>query len=170
MHILKIDWLSKANFVFINHTKMNIKKIITPLVFLLFTKNIQAQTSVDNFNTKNWYLLAPDKDAVYGIDLNDAYSFLKGKKSTPIVVAVIDGGIDTTHEDLKNILWHNPKEIPLNNIDDDNNGYVDDIYGWNFLGNKNGENIDKESDERSRVYYRYRSRFENKNINTDTFE
>lgn len=126
-----------------------------------------AQNSVDNFNMKNWYQLSPDKDHVYGIDMSDAYNFLKNKKSTPVIVAVIDSGVDTTHEDLKNILWHNPKEIPGNGIDDDNNGYVDDVYGWNFLGNKNGENLDKASDERSRVYYKNRSRFENAGINPD---
>ena len=50
------------------------------------------------------------------------------------MVAVIDSGVDTLHEDLKEVLWRNPKEIPGNGIDDDKNGYVDDIYGWNFIG------------------------------------
>lgn len=141
----------------------------TGLIFscIVIAETTHAQASVDNFNMKNWYQLSPDKDKVYGIDMTDAYNFLKGKKSTPVIVAVIDSGVDTTHEDLKNILWHNSGEIPGNGIDDDKNGYTDDIHGWNFLGNKNGENLDKASDEKSRLYYRYRSRFENADINTD---
>ena len=117
---------------------------------------------------KQWYLEDSAADGVDGISLNKAYQFLKNKKSTPIIVAVIDGGIDTTHEDLKRILWTNKKEIPGNGIDDDHNGYVDDVHGWNFLGNKNGEDINKASDERSRVYYAYKTKFENKNINEDS--
>lgn len=147
---------------------MNLKKIVIALTCILFVQFTRAQSSLNTVNTKKWYQLSPDKDGVYGIDLSDAYEFLKDKKSTPIIVAVIDGGVDTLHEDLKNILWHNSKEIAGNGIDDDHNGYVDDIYGWNFLGNKNGENIEKESDERSRVYYKNRSRFENKDIDPDT--
>jgi hypothetical protein len=57
---------------------------------------------------------------------------IKKLKSTPVIVAVIDSGIDTTHEDLRPVLWVNSKEIPGNGIDDDKNGYVDDVHGWNF--------------------------------------
>lgn len=119
-------------------------------------------------NLKGWHLLDPQKDSFYGISINHAYDFLKEKTYTPVIVAVLDGGIDTTHEDLKNVLWHNPKEIAGNGIDDDGNGYVDDIYGWNFLGNKNGENVKKENGENSRVYYRFRQMFGTKKIDEDT--
>jgi len=57
--------------------------------------------------------------------------------SKDIVVAVIDTGIDINHPDLKDNIWKNPKEIPNNNIDDDNNGFVDDVHGWNFVPNNN---------------------------------
>ena len=133
------------------------------LAFAFITIASYAQTE-----TKQWYLLDSATNGVDGISLNKTYDFLKGKKSTPVIVAVIDGGIDTTHEDLKRILWTNKKEIPGNGIDDDHNGYVDDVHGWNFLGNKNGEDINKASDERSRVYYTYKDKFENKNINEDS--
>src|SRR5690606_11822173 len=63
------------------------------------------------------------------------------KKSSPVIVAVLDGGIQVDHEDLKSVMWVNKKEIPNNGIDDDGNGYIDDIQGWNFLGNKDGENV-----------------------------
>jgi subtilisin family serine protease len=74
-------------------------------------------------------------------------------KSKKIIVAVIDSGIDTLHEDLKPILWRNPKEIPGNKIDDDKNGYVDDIYGWNFIGGKDGRNVKTDSYEGAVLYH-----------------
>lgn len=115
---------------------------------------------------KMWYHLDPQTDSVMGISLAKTYHFLEGKQSTPVVVAVIDSGIDTAHEDLKNILWTNKQEIPGNGKDDDGNGYVDDVHGWNFLGNKNGENIKVENGEKVRVYYKFKSKFEGKNIDT----
>ncbi|TAF81255.1 MAG: peptidase S8 [Sphingobacteriales bacterium] len=75
-----------------------------------------------------------------------------GKKATPIIVAVIDSGIDTAQTDLKDVLWINPKEIPANGVDDDKNGYIDDVHGWNFLGAKNGEQIITETSEEVRMY------------------
>lgn len=109
---------------------------------------------------KNWQLLSYEKDSVFGVGAEKAYQeLLKNKKSTPVIVAVIDSGIDTTHEDLKSILWVNPKEIPGNGIDDDKNGYVDDIHGWNFLGGKDGSSVKEDSDEASREYYRLKKKY-----------
>jgi subtilisin family serine protease len=78
-----------------------------------------------------------------------------------VLVAVIDSGVDTTHEDLKTVLWRNPKEIPGNGIDDDHNGYVDDIYGWNFIGGKDGRNVKENSDEASRIYHKLKAKYGN---------
>src|SRR5689334_7664825 len=78
-----------------------------------------AQTSVKEDTPKGWHLKDKESSGYYGISLDKAYDFLKGKKSTPVVVAVIDSGVDTLHEDLKPILWKNPGEIPGNGIDDD---------------------------------------------------
>lgn len=102
----------------------------------------------------------------YGISLDKAYNFLKSKnlKSNTVIVAVIDSGIDTLHEDLKPILWKNPKEIPGNGIDDDKNGYVDDVYGWNFIGGRDGQNVEQDSYEAARVYHKFRTKYEDKNI------
>ncbi len=111
---------------------------------------------------KGWHLLDKDKDGFYGISLQKAYDFVKGKKSTPIVVAVIDSGIDTLHEDLKDVLWTNPKEIAANGIDDDKNGYVDDVHGWNFLGGKDGRNVKEDSDESVRMYHRLKKIYSGK--------
>ena len=95
------------------------------------------------------------KDSVYGTSVNKAYEeLLKGKKSHQIIVAVIDVGVDTVHEDLKGHIWTNTKEIPDNGIDDDGNGYADDVHGWNFLGGKDGRNILIESYESDREFSR----------------
>ncbi len=118
---------------------------------------------------KGWHLLDYQTDSFLGISLNKAYQFLQSKHKIgqSVIVAVLDSGIDTTHEDLKKILWRNPKEIPNNGIDDDKNGYIDDIYGWNFLGGKNGKSLKKAADERSRVYHRWKEQFNGKLIDTN---
>ena len=77
-----------------------------------------------------------------GISLEKAYNVLKGRKAQTVIVGVVDSGVDINHEDLKSIIWTNPKEIPNNGIDDDKNGYVDDVHGWNFLGEINQENLE----------------------------
>jgi subtilisin family serine protease len=115
---------------------------------------------------KGWHLMDKDKDGVYGISLDKAYEFIKSKnlKSKAVLVAVIDSGVDTLQEDLKGILWTNPKEIPGNGIDDDHNGYVDDIHGWNFIGGKDGANVKDDSQEEGRVYYKFKEKFEDKSL------
>lgn len=122
-----------------------------------------AQTSTI---PNSWHMMDKETDGYSGVSANKAYAFLKSKnlKSNTVIVAVIDTGIDTLHEDLKSILWKNPKEIPGNGKDDDGNGYVDDVHGWNFLGGKNGRNVKVDSDERSRVYYGLKSKWEDKAI------
>lgn len=103
-------------------------------------------------------------DGVPGISADRAYrELLAGRTATPVlVVAVIDSGIDSTHEDLKPILWRNPREIAGNGLDDDHNGYADDVRGWNYLGGKNGQNIGVETLEQTRIYRQYRPQFEGK--------
>ncbi|HEY1113361.1 MAG TPA: S8 family peptidase [Chitinophagaceae bacterium] len=117
-----------------------------------------AQTSHGGI-PRGWHLKDQSKDGLYGISLDKAYDFVKGKKSQTVVVAVIDSGIDTLHEDLKPVLWRNPKEVAGNGIDDDKNGYVDDIHGWNFLGGKDGRNVKEDSYEAARVYHKYKAKF-----------
>jgi subtilisin family serine protease len=139
---------------------MKLKKyLILALVVFIANNILYAQSSIDAYS-KDWFLKDPASQ-VYGIKLEQAYSELLKQKSPKkkIVVAVIDSGIDTAHEDLKPVLWRNEKEIMGNGIDDDKNGYVDDFNGWNFIGGKDGSNVGKDSYEAARVYYKYKAEF-----------
>ncbi len=118
----------------------------------------------------NWHQLDKTESGFYGISLEKAYSFIKAKKlkSKTVVVAVIDSGIDTLHEDLKPVLWTNPREIPGNGIDDDKNGYIDDVHGWNFIGGKDGRNVKEDSYEASRVYHSLKTKWAGKDVDENT--
>ncbi len=109
---------------------------------------------------EDWHLHNPKTEGIQGISLDDAYTLLKGKKSRTVIVAVIDSGIDIEHEDLVGKIWKNTKEIAGNGADDDGNGYVDDVYGWNFIGSKEGENIVYDTYELTREYARLKPIFE----------
>ncbi|WP_461532571.1 S8 family peptidase [Sinomicrobium sp.] len=97
-------------------------------------------------------------DTIPGMSVSKAYDeLLKGRKGVKVVVGVVDSGVDIEHEDLKDVLWTNKKEIPGNGIDDDGNGFIDDIHGWNFLGDAVHENLEyvrilKKGDDGSEVY------------------
>nr|WP_199078154.1 S8 family peptidase [Pedobacter sp. ASV19] len=107
----------------------------------------------------NWQNLDLKTDSTFGISTEKAYTeLLKGKKSKPVVVGVLDGGVDYNHEDLKRIIWVNKKEIPGNGKDDDKNGYIDDIHGWNFLGSAKGS-VDHEALELTRILRRDEPKF-----------
>ena len=148
------------------------KKVII-LIFgsiLIISNKIFAQYAIPSLYGKGWHLEDKETSGNLGIGLNKAYNdLLKNQQpKRKVVVAVIDSGVDTLHEDLKNVLWKNRKEIPSNGIDDDKNGYVDDIYGWNFIGGKDGRNVSKDSYEGARVYFKYRTLFGDRDINVDT--
>lgn len=99
----------------------------------------------------NWYNLDPETDKVPGVSTERMYQeLLKGRTGKTVVVAVIDSGVDVSHEDLKSVLWVNTKEIPGNGKDDDENGYVDDVHGWSFLGGKDGRNVHHDTGEITR--------------------
>ena len=138
------------------------KYLLSLLIVLLVGGSSFSQNSKLDI-PKNWHIQNQDSTGIYGISLDKAYGFINSKKikSKQVVVAVIDSGIDTLHEDLKSVLWTNPKEIPYNGIDDDKNGYIDDVHGWNFLGGKDGRNVKKDSYEAARVYNKLKLKFEN---------
>jgi cell wall-associated protease len=118
-----------------------------------------AQIKTDSL-AKNWHILDHQSDGYYGVSLNQAYQVVKGKKAKPVIVAVIDSGIDTLQADLKSILWVNEKEIAGNGKDDDGNGYIDDFYGWNFLGGPDGKCNINETTEEIREYARLKQKYE----------
>ncbi len=130
---------------------------LTALVVFAFVQ-IQAQDGPP----ANWFNLDKEMDGIYGVSTEKAYEkLLKGKTSKTVVVAVIDSGVDAEHEDLNDVMWINSDEIPDNGIDDDNNGYVDDINGWNFIGGKDGSNVGPDTYEVTRVYKKYKYKYEN---------
>lgn len=107
--------------------------------------NIPAKKApLTDYQKENWQHLDLEADSIPGMSVNRAYKFLEGKKSTQVIVGVVDSGTDLKHEDLKDVAWVNEKEIPGNGIDDDKNGYVDDINGWNFLGKSYKEHLEYE--------------------------
>lgn len=109
---------------------------------------------------QNWPHADIMTDSVPGMSLDKAYQFVANKKATTVVVAVIDSGIDINHEDLKDNVWVNSDEIANNGKDDDKNGYIDDIHGWNFSGGK-GE-ATPEQLEVTRIYKKLNAKYGDK--------
>ncbi len=147
-------------------------KSISTVLFSLMAYFVFAQLPIDTSKApSNWFNLDPETDKVNGVGSDRTYKeLLKDKTSTPVIVGVIDSGVDFNHEDLKDVMWVNTKEIPGNNIDDDKNGYADDIHGWNFLGGKDGKNVENETLELTRIYREQNKKFEGKdekNLNAD---
>jgi subtilisin family serine protease len=120
-----------------------IKKLVYVAAVFLLPFTSFAQSDADEKPLDNWQNLDLRSDGAFGISTERAYKeLLKGKTSKTVVVAVIDGGIDENHEDLKEVMWVNPREIAGNGIDDDKNGYIDDIHGWNFIGKVHYDNME----------------------------
>jgi cell wall-associated protease len=142
--------------------------LMASLPFYTFAQTDSTSVETKKVAPNDWHELDKATSGYYGISLDKAYDFLKGRKSKTTVVAVIDSGVDTLQEDLKSILWHNPGEIPGNGIDDDHNGYVDDVYGWNFIGGKDGKNVHQDSYEAARVYWKLKDKYDNKTVDTTT--
>jgi len=135
----------------------------TPLS-LFFSLLLSAPAFNQSARAKHsdWHLMDYQQDGYRGISLSEAYTLLKGRKSSTVIVAVIDSGVDTLQNDLQANFWHNPGEIPANGLDDDGDGLVDDVTGWNYLGGKNNENLSISVPEAYRTYYRFKNEFENK--------
>lgn len=112
----------------------------------------------DSLSARYWILKDPVDDQVAGIGLNKAYQLLEGRPSRKIRVAVIDSGFDLDHPDLQGKFWTNEDEIPGNGIDDDHNGYIDDLHGWNFIGGPN-DNVVYDNYELTREYIRLSKKY-----------
>lgn len=149
-------------------------RIRTILVFLVFSFFMSCTKKVYNFisnkevlnkklpltesQKKIWQNFDIEKDTIFGVSLNTAHKkFAENKKQNEVIIAVLDTEFDIEHEAIKKYVWFNTKEISNNNIDDDKNGYVDDINGWNFVGNNNRESIINSSFECSRILRYYKN-------------
>src|SRR6478609_4399743 len=139
---------------------MLLRTLLCSCVIIFF--NITTSfTQSEEAPPKDWFLKDPETDHLQGLSVEKVYTtLLKDLPSRKVIVAVIDGGVDIEHEDLKSVIWTNEKEIPGNGMDDDNNGYIDDIHGWNFIGGKNG-NVDEDTYELTREYIRLSRIYEN---------
>lgn len=136
-----------------------IKFLLFSFFCVFFPQTVYSQQETKSI-PKEWHLLDPEQDQFQGISVEKTYnSLLKNQPSKTVIVAIIDSGVDINHEDLKESIWTNEGEIPDNGIDDDNNGYVDDIHGWNFIGGKEG-NVNEDTDELTREYVRLKKMFE----------
>ena len=120
---------------------------------------VKQKVKIDKQSERDWYNCSFDKDGVYGACVNEAYEFLKGKKvkARPIV-ALIGTGIDLEHEALKANLWKNAKDKP-DGKDNDKNGYVDDVNGWNFIGGKDGQVMSFVTREGEREFLRLKDKY-----------
>jgi subtilisin family serine protease len=107
----------------------------------------------------NWWLLDPAADGVVGTSAERAYrELLAGRQpARQVVVAIIDTGVEVDHEDLRDVIWTNPREVAGNGRDDDGNGYVDDVHGWDFIGSRDGRDVTKDTYELTRLYAACRS-------------
>jgi len=119
----------------------------TPKVLSTAVENVDQLplkiTPLAESDLQRWSHLDLVKDTVPGMSVDKAYAeLLKGKKGQKVIVGIVDSGVDINHEDLKAVIWTNTKEIPGNGIDDDKNGYIDDIHGWNFLGDAIHEQLE----------------------------
>ena len=148
----------------------NATRLLIFLIVLVHVRDVWATHPISEIQDtttvpKDWFLRDPETDHLQGLSVEKAYNtLLRGRPSKTIVVAVIDTGIDINHEDLKDVIWINEDEIPGNGVDDDKNGYIDDVHGWNFIGGKNG-NVEKDTYEVTREYARLKPRFEHADEN-----
>lgn len=144
------------------------KKVLLAAVFLVGFSFSYAQEAQgvkadqnENKDLMTWYHKDFAATKVYGINTENAYKFLesKGLKPKTVLVGVLDSGVQVDHPGLVKNIWTNPNEVPNNGKDDDGNGYIDDIHGWNFIGGKNGD-IDVDNMEVTRVVAKYKPVFE----------
>lgn len=124
----------------------------------LFIALLAFNASAQEIDLHGWHHKDPS-EGIYGVGTEKAYELLKDRKPSKVVVAILDSGVDTDHEDLKDNIWVNEDEIAGNGIDDDKNGYIDDVHGWNFLGNADGVNLDQANLELTRIYRKLAPKF-----------
>ncbi len=144
--------------------KLLVASLLCAGILPALAQNNPSGAATQTIDPKVWYHADFATTSVLGINTQGAYNFFasKGLKPNKVLVSVIDSGVEIDHPGLKPNIWTNIKEIAGNNKDDDHNGYIDDVHGWNFIGGKNGD-VDKDNLEVTRVYRKYRDVFESQN-------
>src|SRR5687767_12942274 len=141
----------------INPMNLQVKLFCVSLIAFGFSlSSISSQEKMES-----WHHQTGNSEFPTGIGSSEFYSNMPSPTSRKIVVAILDSGVDIGHPDLKDNIWINPGEIAGNKKDDDGNGYVDDIHGWNFIGGPDGQSVVKESYEVTRVYAMERDKWKN---------
>lgn len=146
---------------------MKFKSSLLLLAGLLAIPSMAQEESTEMSVRQNWHHMSRPEGS-YGVSTDSALAFLQHvaqREPKEIVIAIMDSGIDTAHEDLVQQLWVNEYEIPGNGIDDDNNGYVDDVHGWNFIGGANG-NVEGETMELTRLLVQYEERWDDADMDS----
>jgi len=138
----------------INTIEETLPKTATQIVVPKMGEMTEAQI-------RKWPHMDIYSDSIPGISLDNAYDFVKDKQGETIIVGVIDSGIDIEHEDLDDVAWVNEDEIAGNGKDDDNNGYIDDIHGWNLLGGEKGATAPEQL-EMTRMVKKWMPKFDGK--------
>ncbi|MBJ2175989.1 S8 family serine peptidase [Aureibaculum sp. A20] len=135
---------------------------VTETIIKVTTDSIVPKTAeMTEAEIQGWPHMDIFKDSIPGMSIDKAYDFVKNKKGKTVIVGIIDSGIDIEHEDLNDVAWVNEDEIAGNGKDDDNNGYVDDIHGWNFLGGEKGSTAPEQL-EMTRMVKKWMPKFDGK--------
>lgn len=141
MNTIKTTLFAVAAAAFLASCGSTAPIVATPVQSI--SPSITKKSPLTKAQMKHWNAMDLQRDTVPGMSVDRTYAeLIQGRKGETVIVGVIDSGIDIDHEDLKNVIWTNPGEIPGNGIDDDKNGFIDDVHGWNFLGDILGENME----------------------------
>ncbi len=140
-HITSVSSLAVSALLLLSCGSTGPKIVSTPI------ENIDTQprktTELTDDQKQAWAHFDLVSDTIPGMSVEKAYNeLIKDYEGKNVIVAVLDSGVDIKHEDLSPVIWVNKDEVAGNNIDDDKNGYVDDVHGWNFLGDIVGENLE----------------------------
>ncbi len=122
---------------------------LTCFATLVLTAVLQNATAQQAGPAQGWHHMDPTADGICGVGTEQAFELLKDRNPTTVVVAVLDGGVDIDHEELTDNIW----------INGDENGYIDDVHGWNFHSNAEGVNLEKANLEVTRLFRQLSPRF-----------